>query len=325
MPTFSAIEAAAALIYRTLAPTPQIAWPLLAQRCGCDVWVKQENHLPTGAFKVRGGLVYLDWLRRTQPDVPGVIAATRGNHGQSIACAARAQGLPATLVVPHGNSPEKNRAMRAYGATLVEHGRDFAEALAHARTLAAEQGLHFVPSFDDRLVLGVATYALELFRAVPHLDRVYVPIGLGSGICGTLAARDALGLETEIVGVVAAEAPAYALSLAAGHPVSTDAIPDTLADGVACRVPDPDAFARIRAGVSRIVRVTEPEIRAAMRHYFTDTHQVAEGAAALPLAAALQAGERERPSSSDAPRRIALIHSGGNVDADRFAAVLGGE
>lgn len=322
MPSLSDIEAAAALIYRTLSPTPQIAWPLLAQRCGCEVWVKQENHLPTGAFKVRGGLVYLDWLRRTQPGVPGVIAATRGNHGQSVACAARAHGLPATLVVPHGNSPEKNRAMQAYGATLFEYGRDFAEALAHARDLAAARGLHFVPSFDERLVLGVSTYALELFRAVPDLDRVYVPIGLGSGICGTLAARDALGLEAEIVGVVADEAPAYALSFAAGHPVATEAIPDTIADGVACRVPDPDAFACIRAGVSRIVRVTEPEIRAAMRQYFTDTHQVAEGAAALPLAAALTEAERARNVSA---RRIALIHSGGNVDADRFAAVLGGD
>ena len=314
-----AIEAAAALIHRTLGPTPQIPWPLLARRCGCDVWVKHEGHLPTGAFKVRGGLVYLDRLRREEPAVTGVIAATRGNHGQSIAYAARAHGLAATLVIPHGNSPAKNRAMLAHGATLIEHGRDFAEALDHARHLADQHGLHYVPSFDETLVLGVATYALELFRGAPPLDRVYVPIGLGSGICGTLAVRDALGLDTEIVGVVAENAPAYADSFAARRPLPAAQIPDTIADGVACRVPDARAFAAILTGVSHIVRVPEPAIRAAMRHHLADTGQVAEGAAALPLAAALQPAEQ----AHNRGRRIALIHSGANIDPGILATVLG--
>ncbi len=317
--TLSQIESASSLIYRMLSPTPQIAWPLLAERCGCEVWVKHENHLPTGAFKVRGGLVYLDWLRREHPEVTGVVAATRGNHGQSVAFASRARGLGATIVIPHGNSPEKNRAMRAHGAELIEHGRDFAEALDHARRLADQRGSHFVPSFDDRLVRGVATYALEFFRGAPPLDRVYVPIGLGSGICGTIAVRDALGLDTEIVGVVAEGAPAYAESFAAGRAVAGERLPETIADGVACRVPDAAALTEILAGVSRVARVSEHGIRAAMRHYFTDCHQVAEGAAALPLAAALLPDERE----ANRGRRVGLVLSGGNVDAELFASVLG--
>lgn len=316
--TLPELESAMVLVRQTLVPTPQIAWPLVAERCGCEVWVKHENHLPTGAFKVRGGLVYLDWLARTHPSIAGVVAATRGNHGQSIAFAARARGLRATIVIPHGNNPEKNRAMRAYGADLIEHGRDFAEALDHAETLAAERSWHFVPSFDDKLVQGVATYALELFRAVPALDRIYVPIGLGSGICGTMAARDALGLKTEIVGVVAENAPAYADSFTAGRPVPGDRIPDTIADGVACRVPNPDALAAILSGVSRVVRVAESEIRAAMRHYFTDCHQVAEGAGALPLAAALQPAERD----TNRNKRIALILTGGNADRATYSKIL---
>ncbi len=315
------LESAASLVYRTIAPTPQLAWPLLSERCGCETWVKHENHLPTGAFKVRGGLVYLDWLRREQPGVAGVVAATRGNHGQSVAFAARAHGLAATMVIPHGNSPEKNRAMRAYGAELVEHGRDFAEALEFADRLADERGLHFVPSFDERLVRGVATYALELFRGAPSLDRVYVPIGLGSGICGVLAAREALGLDTEVVGVVAEGAPAYAASFAAGRPVAGEHLPDTIADGVACRVPNPAALATILSGVSRVLVVPEAGIRAAMRHYLSDCHQLAEGAAALPLAAALLPEERERNRGG----RIALIHSGGNVDTGVLANLLAGD
>lgn len=312
------IESAAALIYQTLTPTPQIAWPLLAGRCGCEVWVKHENHLPTGAFKVRGGLVYLDWLRRVHPEVTGVVAATRGNHGQSVAFAARALGLTATVVIPHGNSVEKNRAMRAYGAELVEHGRDFTEALDFADRLADERGLHFVPSFDEKLVRGVATYAWEWFRAAPPLDRVYVPIGLGSGICGTIAVRDALGLDTEIIGVVAEGAPTYADSFAAGHAMPCARLPETIADGVACRVPHEEALASILAGASRVVRVGEADIRAAIGHYFTDCHQVAEGAAALPLAAALTPAERE----ANRGRLIGLVLSGGNIDADLFASVI---
>lgn len=315
MPTRSELQDAAAAVHAVLAPTPQISWPLLSQRAGAEVWVKHENHTPIGAFKVRGGLVYLDRLRRAEPDVSGVISATRGNHGQSLAFAARRLGLQATLVVPHGNSTEKNAAMRALGGDLLEHGKDFDEAYAQARRLAGERALHMIPAFHPWLVLGVATYALELLGTVADLDTVYVPIGQGSGICGTMAARDALGLRTKVVGVVAQSAPAYALSFQRGEPVATDSAV-TIADGVACRIPDPNAFALIRQGVERIVAVSESEIRAAMRHYFTDTHNVAEGAGAAPLAALLQERDRMRG------KKVGLILSGGNVDREVFAQVL---
>ena len=315
LPDLAALESAAELVHRAIPPTPQIRWPLLCARTGAEVFVKHENHSSVGAFKLRGGLVYMDALRRREPGLRGVIAATRGNHGQSIASAAACAGLRAVIVVPHGNSREKNAAMRALGAELIEHGRDFQEAYEYSARLAETEQLHFVRSFDPTLVAGVASYALELFRGVPDLDTVYVPIGMGSGICGTIAVRDALGLKTEIVGVVAAGAPAYALSFVAGRPVATNAA-DTIADGMACRVPDPDALEVIRSGAARIVTVTDLEICAAMRHYFTDTHNVAEGAGAAALAALLQ----ERAAM--AGRRVALILSGGNVDRDVFARVL---
>lgn len=311
----SELEAARRTVYAVLSPTPQITWPLLSQRCGAEVWVKHENHTPTGAFKVRGGLVYLARLKQSQPEAAGIVSATRGNHGQSLAFAARRLGMAATLVVPHGNSREKNAAMRAWGAELIEHGRDFDEAYAHARQLAEARRLHMVPAFHPWLVLGVASYALELFLAVPDLDAVYVPIGQGSGICGTLAVRDALGLKTAVIGVVADQAPAYALSMVKGEPVATDSA-TTIADGVACRIPDPDAFRLIRQGAERVVAVSEAGIRQAMRHYFTDTHNVAEGAGALPLAALL--AEREQMRG----RKVGLILSGGNVDREVYAAVL---
>ena len=316
--TRSALEDAAALVHRTVAPTPQHCWPLLSARAGAEVWVKHENHTATGAFKLRGGLVYIDRLKRREPKLAGVIAATRGNHGQSVAFAARRAGLAAVVVVPHGNSREKNAAMKALGAELIEHGHDFQAALEHARTLAAERRLHMFPSFDDALVQGVASYALELLSGVPDLDIVYVPIGLGSGICGMIAARDALGLKAEVVGVVAENAPTYALSFKAGKPVPTNSA-DTMADGMACRVPVAEAVARINRGAARIVEVSEAEIEAAMRHYFTDTHNVAEGAAAAPLAAALN--ERARIKG----KKIALVLSGGNVDRDVYARVLSEE
>ncbi len=311
----AALEAAAALVHQTLQPTPQLEWPLLSRRCAAQVIVKHENHLPTGAFKLRGGLVYMHELREREPGVRGVIAATRGNHGQSITVAARRFGFEATIVVPHGNSLEKNAAMRAQGAELVEHGRDFQDALEHAHTLAACRGLHLVPSFHPALVRGVASCALELLRAEPDLEVLYVPIGLGSGVCAALEARDALGLRTQIVGVVAERAPTYALSLAAGRPVATDSS-DTLADGLAVRVPNESALARIRAGVERIVAVSEAEIRAAIRAYFSDTHNVAEGAAAAALAACLR--ERE----AVAGLRIGLVLTGGNIDRALFGAIL---
>lgn len=307
--TLAQLEAAAALVHAAMPPTPQYAWPLLAARTGAEIWVKHENHTPTGAFKVRGGLVYVDGLRG-RAGAGGIVSATRGNHGQSLAYAGRAHGVPVTIVVPHGNSAEKNAAMRAFGATLREHGEDFEAARDEAVRLAAA-GLHFVPSFHPDLVRGVATYSLELLRAVPVIEALYVPIGLGSGICGAILARDLLGLRTEIVGVQSTGAPAYARSLAAGRVVTLDRS-DTLADGIAVRVPDPDAFAIIRKGAARIVTVSDDEIAAAVRAYWTDTHNLAEGAGAAPLAALLQ--ERERMAG----KRVAVVLCGGNIDLALF-------
>jgi len=315
MTDLAALQAAADLIHGVMQPTAQHCWPLLSERCGAEVWVKHENHTPTGAFKIRGGLVYTDALKREDPNLKGVIAATRGNHGQSVATAARRFGLRAVLVVPHGNSREKNAAMAAQGGELIEHGHDFQAALEHAQSLAADQGLAMFPSFHELLVRGVASYALELFQGAPELDTVYVPVGLGSGICAVIAARDALKLKTKIVGVVAANAPAYALSFRAGKPVSTNAA-DTMADGVACRVPVEDAVMRINKSVDRIVELEEHEFEAAMRHYFTDTHNVAEGAGAAALAALLK--ERDRMLG----KRVGVILTGGNVDADVYHRVL---
>lgn len=309
------LERAAALVYSAMSPTPQIRWPLLAERTGADVWVKHENHSPVGAFKLRGGIVYMEMLRETQPGLAGVITATRGNHGQSIAFAAARFGLSVTIVVPHGNSREKNAAMRALGARLIEQGNDFQSAAEHARTLASSAGLHMIPSFDPALVRGVATCGLEFLRAVTNLHTVYVPIGMGSGACAMIQARDALGSGTRIVGVVADRAPAYALSFERKEPISTPSA-DTMADGVACRVPDARALDILLRGLDRIVRVTEDEIAAAMVNYFTDTHNVAEGAGALPLAALL----RERESMKG--RTVGLVLTGGNVDREIFARIL---
>ena len=309
------VEAAAPIVYAAMPPTPQYAWPLLARRTGCEVWVKHENHTPTGAFKVRGGLVYMDRLKRAQPALKGVISATRGNHGQSIAMAAARAGIAATLVVPHGNSVEKNAAMQAFGATLVEAGHDFDAARETAERLAADQGLAMVPSFHRDLEVGVASYALEFFRSAPALDTVYVPIGLGSGICGVIAMRNALSPSTRVVGVVSTEAPGYALSFAAGKVIATNSA-NTFADGLAVRGPDPAALEVILKGADRIVKVSDPEIAAAMRAYYEDTHQVAEGAGAAALAALLQ--ERERMTG----RRIGLILSGGNIDRPLYLRLL---
>jgi len=315
MTALSELEEAAALVRTAVPPTPQYCWPLLSRRVGAELWVKHENHTPTGAFKIRGGLVYLDELRRAQPGIAGVISATTGNHGQSIAYAATRLGIAATIVVPHGNSPEKNRAMRGFGADLVEHGHDFQAAYEYAVARAEAERLHMLRSFHPLLVRGVASYALELFRAVGGLDTVYVPIGLGSGICGVIAARDALGETAEIVGVVAENAPTYALSFAAGHAVPTNSA-DTMAGGLAVRVPNEEALAIIRAGAARIVAVSEAEMRQAMRIMFTDTHNLAEGAGAAPLAAALK--ERGRLAG----KRVAVVQSGGNIDRATLTRVL---
>jgi threonine dehydratase len=311
------LRAAQALIHQSFPGTAQYPWPLLAARAGAEVWVKHENHTPTGAFKLRGGLVYAERLARERPEVRGIVSATRGNHGQSLAYAGQRYGVPVTVVVPHGNSVEKNAAMRAQGARLIEHGEDFEAAREHATTLATAEGLEFAPSFARDLVLGVATWALELFEAAPALDALYVPIGLGSGICGAIRARDLLGLRTEIVGVQSAGADPYARSLAAGHLVALNRS-DTLADGMAVRQPDAEALAIISAGATRIVTVTDDAIAAAMRAYWTDTHNLAEGAGAAPLAALLQ--ERERMIG----KRVGVVISGGNIDLELFRTwVLG--
>lgn len=317
LPDLKTLEAAAQMVHRVIPPTPQICWPLVCRRAEAEVWVKHENHTMVGAFKVRGGLVYMEALKQRKPRIAGVIAATRGNHGQSVAFAAKRAGLRSVIVVPHGNSREKNAAMRALGAELIECGSDFQEAYEHAARLAQAEQLHFVPSFDAALVAGVASYALELFSAVAKFDAVYVPIGMGSGICGVIAVREALGLRTEVVGVVASGAPAYALSYAAGRPIATESA-HTSADGIACRVPDPEALEIIGKGASRVATVTDDEIRAAMRHLFSDTHNAAEGAGAAALAALLNERDRMRG------RRVALILSGGNVDREVFAETLNG-
>ncbi len=315
--TLAELERAAELVHAVVTPTPQYAWPKLARHAGCEVWVKHENHTPTGAFKVRGGLVYFDRLRHAQPDVPGVVTATRGNHGQSISFAAARAGISATIYVPYGNSPDQNSAMSGFGATVVEFGKDFDEAKHEAHRVATQRGLHFVPSFHRHLVMGVATYALEFLRAVAGLDTVYVGVGMGSGICGLILARDLLGLGTEIVGVSAANAPATARSFAAGHPVSTPTAL-TFADGMATREPNAEAIAMICRGAARVVEVSEDEIAAAVRLYFDAAHQVAEGAGAAPLAALMQ--ERTR----QAGRRVGVILSGGNIERARFLQLLGG-
>lgn len=311
------LEGAEALVRRHVPPTPQHRWPLLEERLGCPVIVKHENHTPLGAFKIRGGLTFVDWLKRRHPEVRGVVCATRGNHGQSVAFAARQAGLACTIVVPRGNSVEKNAAMRALGGELIEAGEDFQESLEEAQRLASERGLHPMPSYHAELVRGVASYGLELFRAAPGLERVYVPIGLGSGVNAVAAARDALGLDCEVVGVVSAQAPAHQLSFDRGEivaaPVST-----RLCDGMACRTPNADAMEGIWRSVARVVSVRDAEVAEAMRLFFSATHNVAEGAGAAALAGALQEGQ-------DPGRAIGVVLSGGNVDRSLYARVLAGE
>jgi threonine dehydratase len=315
--TLDELDRASDLVHRWVPPTPQYAWPLLADVLGTEVWVKHENHTPTGAFKVRGGLVYMDRLRRERSHVKGVVSATRGNHGQSIAFAGRAQGIAATIVVPKGNSPDKNAAMRGFGAEVIEHGHDFQAAREHSMELAAERGLEAVPSYHPDLVLGVATYARELLDAVPALDVVYVPVGMGSGAGGLIGVRDLLGFSTQIVGVVAEKANATALSFAAGHVVETEAA-DTFVDGVACRVPDASAMAMLSAGAARIVQVSEDAAAEAVRVLLSCTHNLPEPSGALALAAAL--AEKDL----NVGRRVAVIQTGGNMDAQMLQTILAG-
>lgn len=310
------IEHAARHLYQFMPATAQYAWPLLAERLGCTVWVKHENHTPTGAFKVRGGLTFAHWLKREHPEAKGIVTATRGNHGQSLALAATALGLKALIVVPQGNSVEKNNAMRGFGGEVVEYGRDFDEAREEAARLAHAQGLYLVPPFHPELVKGVATYGLELFKAVPDLDTVYVPIGCGSGICAVIAARDALGLKTHVVGVVSTEALAAKWSFETGRLCET-ASANTFADGLAVRRPIPEAFAIYGAAAARVVAVSDAEIAEAMRVYYTDTHNLAEGAGAAALAALMQEREAMRG------KKVGVILSGGNIDRPVYARLIG--
>ena len=316
--TLAEVEAALPVVREHVAPTPQYAWPLLRLRTGVDVVVKHENHAPTGAFKVRGGLTYLNALRREHPGCQGIISATHGNHGQSLAFAGRLAGLPVTLVIPHGTPAEKTEAMRAYGAKIVEHGVDYDDAKAHASDLAGELGLDCVPPFHRHLLVGVATYAYELFSAFPDLDRVYVPIGFGSGICSVIGVRDALGCRAGVVGVVPERANSYRLSIAAGHVVPINSS-HTFADGLAVRVPGPEPLEIIRRGAEGIIEVTEDEIAEAIRALFSDTHNCAEGAGAAALAGAIKERERLRG------RTVAVIVTGQNIDSAWMQTVLAGQ
>jgi threonine dehydratase len=318
LPSLALIREAQDVLYRFMPPTPQYSWPLINERLGTEVWIKHENHTPVGAFKIRGALIYTEWLRRTHPALKGVIAATRGNHGQGVAMAAKLHGIQSVIVVPHGNSVEKNRAMIAQGAELIERGQDFQESLDFARALAADRRLVMVDSFHERLVMGTATYALEFFQSAPALDRVYVPIGLGSSVCGVSAARNALGLKTEIIGVVASGSPSYALSFAQRKVVEAPSR-TAIADGLACRTPNAGAMEIIWENVARVVEVSDAKIACSMRAIFRDTHNVAEGAAAAALAGAMQEQEANRG------KRIGVVLTGGNVDAAVLARILAGE
>ncbi|MEP3438075.1 MAG: threonine dehydratase [Hoeflea sp.] len=311
------IEQAAALVHRHMAPTPQYSWPLINQHLGVETWVKHENHTPTGAFKVRGGITFIDWLKRTQPQASGICTATRGNHGQSQARAATAAGLKAKIYVPDGNSIEKNAAMSAFGAEVIIFGRDFDEARLEAIRVAELEGLAVVPPFHRELLRGVATYAYELFSSAPELDTVYVPIGCGSGICSVIAVRDALGLKTKVVGVVSTEAQAAKLSVEAGRLIETESA-RTFADGMAVRVPVREAFEIYSSGAERIVSVSDDEVAEAIRIYFRCSHNVAEGAGAAPLAALA----REKALMKG--KRAGVILCGGNIDTGKFITVMQG-
>ncbi len=317
LPSIDEIRSAAELVYQFMQPTPQYRWPLLGERMGAEMWVKHENHTPIGAFKARTAIVYVQKLLQREPNTRGLITATRGNHGQSVALAAQRAGLPCMILVPKGNSVEKNAAMRAQGGQLIEFGEDYQAAREEAARLSAENGYHFVPPYHRDIALGVATYWLELFTALPELDVVYVPIGMGSGANAGAAVRNGLGLKTKLVGVVSAHAPCYALSFEAKKCMEAPALAK-IADGLACRKPEETALRIMLENVDHVVRVTDEEVSAAMRHYFSDTHNVVEGAGAAPLAAALQEREQLRG------KRVALIATGGNVDRELFARVLGG-
>jgi threonine dehydratase len=315
--SLKALRAAAARVYEHMPPTPQQHWPLLSEAAGLEVWVKHENHTPTGAFKIRGGINYLASLQAREPDVREVVAASTGNHGQSVAFSAGRAGLRATIVVPKGNNPEKNASVHGLGAELIEHGQDFNVAFEFAKTLARERGAHLFQSYHSDLVAGVASYALELFENAPPLDAVYVPIGMGSGCNGVVAARDALGLDTKIIGVVAKRAPVYLHSFAQRRPVPTNECA-TFAEGLAVRIAHPEALDMILGGVDRIVAVSEDALADAVRILFSKTHNIAEGAGAAAVAALM----KERADMVG--KRVAVVVSGGNIDQGRYLKILAG-
>lgn len=315
LPTIDEVRVAAESVYRLMPATPQYRWPLLCERLGTDVWVKHENQTPISAFKARTAVVYTEQLLKRAPGTRRLITATRGNHGQSVALAAQRKKLECVIVVPHGNSVEKNAAMRAHGARLIEHGEDYQSALERAKEMAADSAYHLVPPYHRDILLGVATYWLELFTAVPNLDLAYVPIGMGSGVCSAAAVRNGLGLNTKLIGVVSDQAPTYALSIEQRRIVEAPAL-TVLADGLACRKGDDEALQVMLENVDHVVRVSDTEIASAMCAMFIDTHNVVEGAGAAGLAAAMkEAGELK-------DKRVALIATGGNVDHDVFARVL---
>ena len=316
--TLSELEQSVTKVYQQMSATPQYIWPLLCNQLGINVWVKHENHTPTGAFKVRGGITILDWLKRTMPEVKGIVTATRGNHGQSQARAATHFGLTAKILVPFGNSKEKNNAMRAFGGEVIEHGKDFDVAKLEAARIAEAEKLFMVPPFHRELVIGVSSYALELFTNVPDLDVVYVPIGCGSGICSLITVRDLLGLKTEIVGVVSNKAETAKLSFEAGRLIETDSA-NTFADGVAVRIPVEEAFEIYSKGASRVISVTDDEVAHAMRLYYSTTHNVAEGAGAVPLAGLIKDIDVVKG------KNVAVILCGGNIDTELFVSVLQGQ
>jgi threonine dehydratase len=309
------LDAAADLVHRTLLPTPTLCWPQLSAALGAEVWVKHENHTPIGAFKVRGGIVYIDELMKNSPPAGGLITATRGNHGQSIPFAARAYDIPVHVLVPEGNSSEKNAAMAGWGANVEAFGQDFDEARVEAERRAASGEYEYVTSFGEHLVRGVATYAIEMFGAARDLDTVYVPIGMGSGICAVILVRDLLGLKVEVVGVVSDNADAVAQSFEAGRIIET-ATANTFADGMACRVPSADAMEIINNGAARIVRVSDDEVADAVRLIYSTTHNIAEGAGAAACAAAAK--------ENNHGRKVGVVLTGGNIDRDWFATILAG-
>lgn len=315
LPTLEEVRAAAEVVYRLMPPTPQYRWPLLCERLGTEVWVKHENHTPIGAFKARTAIVYAEKLLQREPGTRGLIAATRGNHGQSVALAARRNKLDCIIVVPQGNSQDKNAAMRAQGARVIEHGEDFQASLEHAIGLGNELGYHLVPPYHRDIVLGITTYWMELFTAVSDIDVVYVPIGMGSGICSAAAVRNGMALPTKIVGVVSEHAPMYAISFEQKRIVETPS-QTALADGLACRKGNEEALQVIVENVDHMVRVSDAEVAEAMRALFQDTHNVVEGAGAAPLAAAVKEAAQLKG------KRVALVATGGNVDSAVFARVL---